>query len=244
MNREEIEYTCGTTTCRGYYVYNEIVQELRPGILLAHAWRGQDDFIREQADELARLGFVAFAIDYYGNGKSVQSNSEAEALMLPLFLNRQLLRDRVCAGFDALKQQKYVDTKKIGALGYCFGGLAVIELLRSGVDVNAVVSFHGLLGDTLGDQRANSITHGDTIKGALMLLHGHQDPMVSNSDINAIQKEFTDAGVDWQMHIYGHAFHAFTVPDANDVAAGTLYNEKAATRSWKAMRTFFEEHLT
>lgn len=243
MNREEINYKCGETSCRGYYVYNEIVQEQRPGILLAHAWRGQDDFVREKADSLARLGYVAFAADLYGEGKTAETNEEAEALMVPLFLNRQLLRDRITAAYDTLKQQSYVNKKKIGALGFCFGGLVTIELLRSGADIAGAVSFHGLLGDTLGDHKAETVANANSIKGALLLLHGNDDPMVSDEDIKAIDQEMTAAGVDWQMHTYGKTQHAFTVPEANDPERGTVYNEKAAKRSWQAMQNFFNECL-
>lgn len=244
MNRETVEYVCGDTKCRGYFVYNEIVDEPRPGVLLVPAWMGQDDFIKEKADAVARLGYVAFVADIYGNGKCVDTEEAASALMVPLFIDRQLLRDRVSAGLQALKKQRQCNGHKTGAIGFCFGGLTVIELLRSGVDVKGVVSFHGLLGNTLGNNVAVTVPDAEKMKGALLILHGNEDPLVSAEDIKSVQKEFSDANIDWQMYIYGHAVHAFTNPAVHDKSRGLAFDERASKRSWQAMINFFKEILS
>lgn len=241
MERRTINYSCDGVTCKGFLVHNEIVREPRPGILVAHAWRGQDDFARNKAEELARLGFVAFAVDIYGEGKNAQTDAQAEELMLPFFKDRQLLRNRIHAAYETLKAQERVDKKKIGAIGFCFGGLTVIELLRSGDPVSGVVSFHGLLGERLGDTIATKAPLADKINGSLLILHGHDDPLVSAEDIKNIQQEFSQADVDWQMTIYSHTAHAFTNPELKDPSTGLVFNQTSCDRSWIAMKNFFTE---
>lgn len=241
MERQTVDYMCGNTKCQGFLVRNEIVKEARPGILVIPAWYGIDDFAKKRAEELARLGYVAFVADIYGNGKKAKDDAEASSLMSPLFVDRAQLRMRAIAAYNALREESSVNAKKIGAIGFCFGGLTVIELVRSGADVLASCSFHALLGDTLGEMKATTAAHGGKIKGSLLILHGHDDPMVSEADVAAIQKEMTEAGVDWQMHTYGLTMHAFTVPEAKNPDRGTVYNEKAAKRSWQAMQQFFNE---
>lgn len=240
MEKKMIRYQCGETTCQGFFFFNEIVQEARPGILVVPAFRGLDDFAKDRGEELGKLGFTVLVADIYGNGISVDTDEEASALMKPLFLDRQLLRDRVLAAYNTLKEQEGVDTKRIGAIGFCFGGLTVIELLRSGVPVRAV-SFHGLLGHKLGEMEAPVVPNAEKIPGSLLMLHGDRDPLVSEEDIKNIRQELTDAGVDWQMNTYGHAVHAFTNPKLKDPSTGMAFNKEASEISWKAMRTFFDE---
>jgi len=225
---------------KGYLAKPKSPSKKLPAVLVAHAWRGQDDFARQKADELAQLGYVGMALDLYGNGTTAKDNEEALQLMLPLFLDRKLLRERINAGLEVLKKQDDVNEQAIGAIGFCFGGLSVIELLRSGADIRGAVSFHGLLGNTLDKYKAASIPN-EKIKGSLLILHGYRDPLVSQSDIQGIQDELTKANVDWQMNIYGQAFHAFTNPHADDQAGGMIYHPQTAKRAWLAMTNFFNE---
>lgn len=241
MEKEILKYSCGETVCKGWLVHNEIVKEPRPAILIAPAWRGLDNFAKNKAEELARLGYVAFAADIYGGGKHVDSDEEAAKLMQPLFCNRALLRERICGAYETLIKQRLVDKKRVGAIGFCFGGLTVIELLRSGTPVRGVASFHGVLGNSLGDLQAELAPNAEKIKGSLLILHGADDPLVSSGDIAQIQQEFNAAKVDWQMNIYGHTVHAFTNPDVRDPTKGLAFNEKANHRSWIAMKNFFDE---
>ncbi len=241
MERHTIDYQCNGTTCKGFLVHNEIVREPRPGIILAPAWNGQDDFVREKAEDLARLGYVAFAADIYGEGQTAETDEQAGELMMPFFKDRQLLRNRIHAAYETIKKQELVDKKNIGAIGFCFGGLTVIELLRNGDSVKGVVSFHGVLGNQMGDIVATPPPNAEKIKGSLLILHGNDDPLVSGDDIKNIQQEFTEAKVDWEMIVYGHAAHAFTNPNLKDPSTGLAFNETANDRSWVAMKNFFNE---
>jgi dienelactone hydrolase len=241
MHTESISYKSDGHLLKGYLCYNRGITGKRPGILIAHAWYGLDAFAKHKAEALARLGYIAFAADVYGNDKPITNDQEAQQMMMPLFLNRSDLRERITAGYQVLAEQSMVDPDRLGAIGFCFGGLTVIELFRACVGLKAAVSFHGLLGHTLGNQKAAPAPKAGEMKGSLLILHGYKDPLVSPQDIVAIQKEMTDAGVDWQMDIYGNASHAFMNPEAHDPKSGLLYDELTARRAWQAMNNFFDE---
>lgn len=242
IHTEIITYTCDGVAFKGFLAA-PIAESKAPGIIIAPTWKGLDDFARKKAVALAELGYVAMAADLYGDGKTAADDKEAGALMMPLFLDRALLRKRMQAALEVLQNNPLVDEHKMGAIGFCFGGLCVIELLRSGAHIKGVVSFHGILGDKIGEHKAH-LAEANQIVGKLLILHGHDDPLVSAADISAIQKEMTDAKVDWQMNIYGHTSHAFTNPEANDSHNGLVFNPCTDRRSWQSMRNFFEEILT
>jgi dienelactone hydrolase len=241
MIREEISYDSHGKVLEGYLCHNEGITHKRPGIVIAHAWYGLDDFAKAKAEQLARLGYVALAADIYGIGRTAETDEEADQLMAPLFLDRAVLQERIVAAYEQLKAHPLVDPKRVGAIGFCFGGLTVIELLRSGVDVAGVVSFHGVLGDHRGEQTAKTVPISPKASGRILLLHGHNDPLVTSQDIHRLQNELTASRIDWQMVIYGHTSHAFTNPWANNTAAGLVYQEAADRRSWQAMQAFFSE---
>lgn len=239
MIREEIPYTVNGKTFNGFLCYHDGISGQRPAILVAHAWRGQDDFARSKAEDLANLGYIAFAADVYGIPHSVESDTDAYELMAPLFVDRAQLQQRIIAAYEQLKSHPLVDPSRVGAIGFCFGGLTVLELLRSGCGVSGVVSFHGVLGDYLGDMPAKTVTISPKASGRILILHGHDDPLVNSQDILRMQNELTSARIDWQMVIYGHTVHAFTNPAADQVKIGLVFQEAAARRAWQAMRTFF-----
>lgn len=246
MRHEKISYQIDGKSYGGYWAFpteEETSLQQRPAILVAHAWMGQDQFARQKADALAELGYIGFAADVYGEEKAVSNEKDAQSLMLPLFQDRALLQKRICAALDVMRQHPGVDPSNIGAIGFCFGGLTVIELLRSGADIKGVVSFHGGLGNKKGDIQAKTVPIAKSIKGSLLILHGHDDPLVSREDIASIQKEFTDAKVDWQMNIYSHTSHAFTNPDAHDQEKGLMFQPLSNKRAWWAMIHFFSEHF-
>lgn len=230
MKNERITYRYGDTVLHGELFYIETAEK-RPCVLVAHAWMGQDDFARSKAMSLAALGYVAFALDYYG--KQAYSKEEAQALMKPLSEDRKELLGRLTAGYDAIKDHSKVDKTRMGAIGFCFGGLAATELYRSGISLKGVVTFHAVMG--------SRIPMANDIKGSILILHGYDDPLVKSEEIDKCQKEFTEAGVDWQMHIYSNTSHAFTVPQARDEEMGLMYNPTSEKRSWQAMKNFFEE---
>jgi len=184
---------------------------------------------------LAQLGYVAFCADIYGKGVRPKDPQEAGPLAGKYKSDRQLLRARVNAGLEALRQQPLVDPKRIAAIGYCFGGTTVLELARSGADIAGVVSFHGGLDSP-------TPADGKNIKCKILVCHGADDPFEKPADLAAFQSELRDAKVDWQLIEYGGAVHAFTQPMAgNDNSKGAAYNEKADKRSWEAMKQFFAE---
>jgi dienelactone hydrolase len=229
-----IEYKAGDTTCEGYLV-GDTAPGRRPGVLVVHDWMGLGKFSMAKADELARMGYVALAVDIYGKGVRPANPKEAAQLAGQFKSDRALLRARLRAALDVLKQNEHVDPKRIAAIGYCFGGTTVLELARSGADIAGVVSFHGGL---------DTPTPGDAkdIRCKVLALHGAEDPFVPPSDVAAFEAEMTKAGVDWQLIIYSGAVHAFTNPAAGtDNSKGTAYNERADKRSWEAMKQFFAE---
>jgi dienelactone hydrolase len=198
---------------------------------------GQDDFTRGQAKKLAEAGYVGIALDIYGDGTVAKSPEEAKQLMTPYYLDRPLLQQRMLAGFEAALKLPYVDKSKMGAIGFCFGGLSVIELLRSRAPVRGVVSLHG----AISSKEAKLGIKTGPINGALLVLHGNLDPLVSWEDIHSLAEEMTEAGADWEFDIYGHTMHAFTNPNAHDKNSGLVYNKKANDRAFQRMKLFFQE---
>lgn len=242
MKTSEIPYQVRGETMLGFLAYEESL-ESRPAVVVAHAWRGQDDFARDKAIELAKLGYVGFAADVYGNGVHVDNDEASLQLMLPLFEDRKLLQERINGAVDIVRSQPQTDTSRIGAIGFCFGGLTVLELLRSGADIRCIVSFHALLADVLGEVKAKRTPNQKIQDTSILFLHGHDDPMVSETDIKKVLYEMDEGKVDWQFHTYGHAMHAFTNPQANDEDKGIVYEPLAAKRSWQSMKNFLDEQL-
>jgi len=235
IQTKTVEYQQGGTTLEGFVAYDDAIQGMRPGVLVVHQWMGLTDYEKHRAEMLAQLGYVAFCADIYGKGVRPQTVAEAGALAGKYKSDRQLLRARVNAGLDALGRQPFVDPKRLAAIGYCFGGTTVIELARSGADVNGVVSFHGGLDSP-------TPADGKNIKCKVLALAGADDPFQKPDDLAAFEREMRDAKVDWQINLYGGAVHAFTQPMAgNDNSKGAAYNEKADRRSWEEMRRFFAE---
>ena len=192
--------------------------------------------IREAAGRNAgSAGYNVFAADIYGKGIRPQTPREAGAEAGKYKNDRALFRARVRAGLAALAGQDRTDPKRIAAIGYCFGGMGVLELARSGADLAAVVSFHGGLSSPTPEDARN-------IKAKVLVLHGADDPNVPPKEVAAFEEEMRQGGVDWQLIAYGGAVHAFTDWQAgNDNAKGAAYNAQADRRSWEAMKQFFAE---
>lgn len=211
-----------------------------PTIMIAHAWKGLDDFTKEKAIALAELGYAAFAIDLYGEGKVASSNIEAASLMKPLFINRKLLQKRMLAAYNTLIAHSFADKTQIGAIGFCFGGASVVELLKSGASINGVVSFHGMLTDHFDGEKV-IVTPFKYVEGKVLILHGYNDPLATQLDLSSFLASLSDVKINWQANIYGNTYHAFTNPEANDIQSGLLYNANANKQAWLSMRNFFEE---
>jgi dienelactone hydrolase len=236
IHTETVEYKQGEATLEGFVAYDDSISGKRPGVLVVHQWFGLTAYEKRRATMLAQLGYVAFCADIYGKDNRPKNVQEASALVGKYEHegDRSLLRARVNAALGELKKNELVDTKRVAAIGYCFGGTTVVELARSGADLNGVVSFHGGL-----DSPAPA--DGKNIKCKVLVLAGADDPFQKPEDLTAFESEMRDSKVDWQIVFYGGAVHAFTQPDPGFVNAGAKYNEKADKRSWEAMKTFFAE---
>ena len=209
---------------------------VRPAVLVVHEAPGLGEHPRMRADMLAELGYVALAADLYGGGELFQGPA-AFAAMSRLRDDPDLLRRRVRAGFDALLAIDGVDRSRVAAIGYCFGGMAVLELARSGADLKAVVSFHGLL-------ETQRPAEPDAVKPALLACTGSEDPLVPPEQVAAFEREMSDAKADWQVVTFGGARHAFTNRRAALAANPALeWKPSADRRSWAFMTAFIADAL-
>jgi dienelactone hydrolase len=231
----EVEYTVGDVACRGYLARPDD-DGPHPGVLIVHDWLGVTDYVRMRAEMLARLGYTAFAADVYGADVR-PSPAEAPALAGSYYGNRPLWRERVTGGFDRLLAEPSVDRARTAAIGYCFGGSGALELARTGVELRAVVSFHGAL-------RTGPDGEAQRIRAKLLVLCGAIDPVVPDDAVAAFKDELRGApDLDWQLTTYSGAMHAFTIPDANTPEHGAQFNPVAERRSWQAMKAFLAEAL-
>ena len=235
LRTQTIEYKQGDTTLEGYLAYDTSFTGKRPGVLVVHQWKGLTEYEQKRAAMLAKLGYVAFCADIYGQGIRPQTTAEAGAQAGKYKGDRSLLRARANAGLEALKKVEQVDVKRVAAIGYCFGGTTVIELARSGAELSGVVSFHGGLDSP-------TPADGKNIKCKILACHGADDPFVPAKDVTAFEDEMRAAKVDWQLLKFGGAVHSFTDWDMDGKALpGAQYNEAADKRSWTAMQQFFGE---
>jgi dienelactone hydrolase len=232
-----VEYSDGETTFEGY-----VAQPAGGGkhatVLVVHDWAGLHEGVRARADQVAGLGYTAYALDVYGKGVRGNMEGDNSHLMGPLLADRALLKKRLLAGLEAAKTHEAVDTSRIGAMGYCFGGLCVLDMARAGAPgLKGVASFHGIfMPPSIGPQ--------GKIGAKVLILHGWEDPMATPDSVVGVAKELTDAGADWQIHAYGHALHAFTAVGAHAPERGIKYDPDADRRSWQAMENFFKEVLS
>jgi dienelactone hydrolase len=229
-----IEYTHGGVTLRGVLALPSGPGR-HPGLLVMHDARGLGPLVRRRCLELAAAGYVAFGSDMYGGGRRFEDARAVGPLFQELQDNPQGLRDRVLAGFDVLRSEAKTDTSRTGALGFCFGGQCVLELARSGVEVRAVVSFHGLLRTKLPAQPG-------AVKAKVLVLTGMKDPYAPIADVEVFQNEMTSAGVDWHLTTYGSGWHAFTDPDAGEMAnvPGVKYDALLEKLSWVQSSAFLD----
>jgi dienelactone hydrolase len=234
IRTETINYKDGEAALEGYLAYDASFTGKRPAVLVVHQWMGLSDYEKKRCEMLAKLGYVAFAVDVYGKAIRPKNTQEASAQAGKFKNDRALLRQRVNAGLAWVRQQDRVDPKSIAAIGYCFGGTAVIELARSGADIAAVVSFHGGLDSP-------TPADGQSIKCSVLALHGADDPFESEADLAAFESEMRRAKVDWHLVKYGGAVHSFTDWNATGEMKGAQYNERADRRSWEAMLQLFNE---
>ena len=229
-----VTYQDGETMLEGSVAWNSEATAA-PGVLVVHQWMGLTDYEKGRCNQLAELGYVAFALDIYGKDNRPTNRGEAGKAAGRFKKDRALYRQRLEMGLEQLLAVAKVDKERIAAIGYCFGGTGVLELARSGADIDGVVSFHGGLDSPTPADGAN-------IKAKLLICHGADDPFVPAKEIEGMKHELNNAKVDWQMIYYAGAVHSFTQPMAGtDNSKGAAYNAKADKRSWTAMRSFFDE---
>ncbi len=214
IHTEAVEYRDGDTILEGYLAYDDSVKEKRPGVVVVHEWWGLNDYVKGRAEELANLGYVAFAIDMYGKGVRAKTAEEAGKLAGIYRADRKLMRRRAAAGLAVLRDYPLTDTRKIAAIGYCFGGGVVLEMARAGTDIAGVVSFHGDLSNPNPEDAKN-------IRASVLVLHGADDPFVKQEQVDAFWNEMRKTSADWQLNVYSGAVHSFTNPaSGNDPSKG------------------------
>lgn len=232
---KDIEYRADGVTLKGYVAYDDAKQGKRPGILVVHEWWGHNAYTRRRANMLAGLGYVGFAVDMFGEGKQAADAADAGRLSGEIFKNPAVMKARFMAALETLKQSHLVDTSRIGAVGYCFGGGVVLAMARQGADLQAVVSFHGMIG-------AGAPAAPGAIKGKILVCNGADDKFISAEDIAKLKQEMKAVKADMTFINYAGSLHAFTNPEAT--ANGKkynipiAYNAAADTASWSDMRGF------
>ncbi len=235
VKTERVEYRDGETVLEGYLARDAHLKAPAPGVLVVHEWKGLGPYAEHRAEQLAELGYVAFAVDMYGKGVRAKDHTEAAQLSGIYRKDRQLMRRRIHAALDTLRRQPMVDVTRIAAIGYCFGGTTVLELARSGADVLGVVSFHGGL-DTPNPADAQHI------KGRVLVLHGADDTFVTPEQVAAFEQEMQAAHVDYRLVKYPGAVNSVTVQEAgHDPSTGMAYNEAADKASWQELVAFLED---
>ncbi len=235
FKEENVTYTGDSTTMNGYVVYDENKEGPRPAVIVIHEWWGLNDYAKRRARELAQLGYIAMAIDMFGNGKQADNPDSAMKLAGPFYNNPQMAKARFDAALAKLKTYSQVDASKIAAIGYCFGGTQVLNMANMGEELSGVVSFHGGLQVVTPDKT--------TLKAQILVCHGAADPFVPKEQVDAFRKQMDSVGAKYTFKAYEGATHAFSNPDAT--ANGQKFNlpikydAAADTASWKDMRDFF-----
>jgi dienelactone hydrolase len=232
-----VDYEYDGTKLKGFLAYDGAVKEKRPGVLVVHEWWGLNDYAKDRCKKLAELGYVAFAVDMYGDGKTTEHPDDARKMTTAVRDNVKVWRGRAEAGLKQLKAQPNVDADKIAAIGYCFGGSTCLQLAYSGADLKAVATFHaGLPTPTEAEAKA--------IKPKLLVCNGEADLFISADSIKAFREALNKANVTHTFINYKDAVHSFTVPEADKVGIkGMKYDKDADQDSWKKMLALFKETL-
>lgn len=239
FKEENISYSLDTVTMDGYVVYDENTEGQRPAVLVVHEWWGFNEYSKMRARELAKLGYIAMAVDMYGNGKIADNPTDAQNLAMPFYQDPELAKARFRAALNKIKEYNKTDSNKIAAIGYCFGGGVLLNLARMGENLKAVVSFHGSL---IGTPPIK-----DLLKSSILVCHGDADPFVPKDHVDQFKKQMDSIGADYTFKSYPGATHAFTNPDATEKGKNfnlpIAYNAAADSASWNDMKEFFGRTL-
>ena len=235
IKTETVEYKDGSTTLKGFIAYKTEASQKMPAVIIVHEWWGLNDYPKMRAKQIAEMGYLAFAVDMYGNGKSTTDPQEAGKLAREFYSDIPKLRQRITAAYEYIKHNKMVDPEKIATIGYCFGGGVALELARTGTNIKGAVCFHGAIATPHPEETKN-------VKAKILVFLGADDKYESDADKKSFENEMNNAGVDWQLNLYSGTVHAFTNPAAgNDPSKGAAYNERADKRSFNEMEYFFKE---
>jgi dienelactone hydrolase len=233
LKTKTVDYSYGGTPLKGYLAWDDSFKGRRPGVLVVHEFWGLNDYARSRADQLAKLGYVAFAADLYGGGKSSEHPDEAKAMMGAVRNNLQEWLGRAKAALQVLRGVDTVDPKRIAAIGYCFGGATVLQMALNGADVQAVASFHGGL---FVPQSAKNV------KAQILIFHGGNDVFVAPETLAGLKAKLDEAKVDYRVFVYPGAVHGFTVPGAEKRGMPNVaYNADADRKSWQEMLAAFQK---
>ncbi len=232
---KEVPYKDGNVSLTGYYAYDDSTPRPRPGVIVIHEWWGHNAYAQRRAEQLAELGYAAFAVDMYGTGKTAGNPEEAQKLSKPFYENRSLMDSRAMAGLNKLKTMPNVDGSRMSAVGYCFGGTVALEMARRGEDLRGVVSLHGGLATP---ERAEP----GRVKAQVLVLNGGADEMVKEQERNNFVAEMKAAGVSFKNIVYPDATHAFSNPKATEIGnrfnIPVAYNENADKKSFEEEKNF------
>lgn len=232
---ETVRYAPDTAQLTGYIYYDDSVAGRRPGVLVVHEWWGLNDYARHRAEQLAQLGYVALALDMYGDGKVTEHPQQAGEWSGFIGANPDLARARFEQALALLRAHPMADRERIAAIGYCFGGSVVLSMAKAGLPLKGVVSFHGAL-------PADPVPAGTRVTAKILVCHGAADGFIPAEVVARFQESLTAAGADWQFISYGGARHSFTNPGADAHGMeGLKYDPAADRRSWRAMQDFFAE---
>jgi dienelactone hydrolase len=233
----DVTYSYGGVTFKGHLAWDDAMKGKRPGVLVVHEFWGLNDYARRRADQLAGMGYVAFACDMYGAGKVTEHPEEAAQMAAEVRKNIKAWQGRAQAALNLLQEHELVDANKIAAIGYCFGGSTALELAYSGANLAAVATFHAALPPPEPEQ-------AKAIKAKVLICQGAADPFVPETACQQLRTAFEDAKVDYEFNYYGGAVHSFTVPGSERIGRkGQAYNAEADRRSWQAMLYLFKETI-
>lgn len=236
LKEENVTYNADTVSMNGYVVYDKDKEGPRPAVIVVHEWWGLNDYPKTRARELAKLGYIAMAIDMYGNGKQGNNPDLAGKLAAPFYANPQMAKARFDAALAKLKSYSQADTSKIAAIGYCFGGTQVLNMALLGEHLAGVVSFHGGLQVVTPEK--------DKVTAKILVCHGLDDQFVPKEEVEQFKKQMDSVGVAYTFKSYEGATHAFTNPastaNGEKFNLPLRYNPAADTASWKDMNAFFK----
>jgi len=234
IKEEDITYTADTVALHSYVAYNQNDTSKMPVVIVVPEWWGLNDYSKGRARQLAGLGYLAIAIDVYGNGQTADNPDKAKALAMPFYQNPAMGKQRFEAALNKIKTYSMADTSRVAAIGYCFGGGLVLNVARLGEDIKGVVSFHGsLLGTPVNKE---------LLKANILVCHGEADPFVPATEVQEFKKQMDSIGANYTFKGYAGATHAFTNPGATEIgkkfSLPIAYNAAADTASFKDMQEF------